>query len=242
MLLVILVVILGSLDLQTLAIVIIPILSVLVIYITISFIRSKKRYNLLDTDCDPEAFLYRTEKQKEITGKNPKVNACLDIDRAAALIASGQFEKAKEILLSIDKKLLSHKNGTLLVYTINLISCLYELGEVDRAEELFETQIPILSPVTKKMMLAVNMLVAERFFHLKRYNESREHFKKLWKDKLSIRKRLEILYRLAQIDEIEGNTEDALKKYRKVADNGNKLWIAAMAREKCGEAESRQGF
>lgn len=47
------------------------------------------------------------------------------------------------------------------------------------------------------------------------------------------RNRLEILYRLAQIDELEGNTEAVLKKYSQVAMNGNKLWIAAKAREKC---------
>lgn len=34
------------------------------------------------------------------------------------------------------------------------------------------------------------------------------------------------------MDEIEGNKEKALKKYGIIADNGNKLWIAKMAREK----------
>lgn len=55
----------------------------------------------------------------------------------------------------------------------------------------------------------------------------------MWKSKrLSRRNRLEILYYLARMDEIEGNKEKALKKYRIIADNGNKLWIAKMAREK----------
>lgn len=55
----------------------------------------------------------------------------------------------------------------------------------------------------------------------------------MWKSKrLSRRNRLEILYYLARMDEIEGNKEKALKKYGIIADNGNKLWIAKMAREK----------
>lgn len=55
----------------------------------------------------------------------------------------------------------------------------------------------------------------------------------MWKSKrLSRRNRLETLYYLARMDEIEGNKEKALKKYGIIADNGNKLWIAKMAREK----------
>lgn len=225
-------IILMVLELKPFTAVIATVLIVLAMYAAISIISHKKRISLLDDECNPEKFLYRTEKQQEITGKNPRAKAYLDIDRSAAMIASGNLEEAKEILLSIDKNLLSYKNGSLLVYTINLISCLYELGETERAEELFESQMPTLSPITKRMMLQVNMLMAERFFFLKKYGESREHFKRLWKEKLSKRKRLEILYRLAQMDELEGKTEDALKKYKKVADNGNKLWIAAKAREK----------
>lgn len=219
---------------------IITILLVLAIYITVGLVMGKKRLSLLDNDCDPEAFLLRTEKQKEITGKNPKINAYLDINRAAALISLGEFEAAKDILLDIDKNRLSHKNNSLLAYTINLISCLYELGEVHHAEELFETQIPILPPVNKSMTLAVNMLIGERFFYLKRYSESREHFTRLWNEKkLSMRYRLEIIYRLAQMDEQEGDEEAAFKKYKRVAEKGNKLWIAAKARERCEEMERR---
>jgi len=232
-------IILKLLDLPLFAIVIITVAIMLALYIAISIISHKKRLSLFENECDPEKFLLRTEKQKEITGKNPKVKALLDIDCAAALILSGKFDEAKEVLLSIDKNKLSYRNGSLLAYTINLISCYYELGEIDRAEELYETQMPTLSPVNKRMMLAVNMLMAERFFFLKRYNESREYFNRLWKEKLSKCRRLEILYRLAQMDELEGNTESAIKRYQKVADNGNKLWIAAKAREKCRKTESR---
>lgn len=213
----------------------ITILIVMIGYLIIAFIRGKKRLSLLDDDCDPEAFLERTEKQRSITGKDPKFNTYFDIDRAAGLITLGKFEEAKEILLSLDKSKLSRKNDSLLVLTINLIICFYELGEINRAEKLFETQLPALPPINPRIILAVNLLVAERFFYLNRFNESREQFNKIPHQKLSKRARLEVLYFLAQIDEKEGNKEAAMGKYNQVASEGNKLWIARMSKEKTGK-------
>jgi tetratricopeptide (TPR) repeat protein len=226
-------IILLILNIQPLISATITILIVMTGYIIISIIRSKKRLSLLEDDCDPEAFLERTEKQRAITGTNKKINAYFDIDRSAGLITLGRFEEAKDILLSIDKNILSRKNDTLLVYTINLMSCLYELGEVASAEELFEIQIPSLAPINNRILLATNLLVAERFFYLKRYDESREQLNKVLNQKLSKRTRMEILYCLAQMDEEEGNEEAAMVKYSQVASEGNKLWIAKKARERC---------
>ena len=150
----IIMIILLILNIQPLISATITILIVMTGYIIISIIRSKKRLSLLEDDCDPEAFLERTEKQRAITGTNKKINTYFDIDRSAGLITLGRFEEAKDILLSIDKNILSRKNDTLLVYTINLMSCLYELGEVASAEELFEIQIPTLPPINNRILLA----------------------------------------------------------------------------------------
>jgi tetratricopeptide (TPR) repeat protein len=138
---------------------------------------------------------------------------------------------AKEVLLAIDPSKLSVKNSALLVYTINFIVCLYELGEIERAEKIYESEMPILPAVTKVMALAVKILVAERFFFLGRYEESREHYQQALNEKLSKRRHLSILYRLAQIDEKSGDRLAAQQKYKKVADNGNKLWIATQAKK-----------
>lgn len=226
--------VLMSLGLGAIAAAIITAFLLLGLYMAFCILLNRKRVNLMDEKCDPDAFLARTKKQKEFNRRrNRKTDAYLDIDTAAGLITSGKFEEAKEILLAVDKSQLSYKNGSLSVYTINLMSCYYALGEIEQAEELFEKQIPLLPPVSKKLQKAVEILVAERLFYLKRYSESREYLTGLWKSKrLSRRNRLETLYYLARMDEIEGNKEKALKKYRIIADNGNKLWIAKMAREK----------
>ncbi|WHH60795.1 hypothetical protein [Petroclostridium sp. X23] len=49
--------------------------------------------------------------------------------------------------------------------------------------------------------------------------------------KISKRIRLCIVYRLAKIDEKAGDIASAREKYTEVAVHGNKLWIAAQAKD-----------
>jgi tetratricopeptide (TPR) repeat protein len=201
-------------------------------YIIISYLRSKKRLDLLEEKCDPQAFLEATEKQRNITGRNARVNAYLNIDIAAGHMELGEFKKAKDILESIDKSLLSAKNGTLLVYTVNMISCLYELGEIASAEKIFETQIPILPPVNNKLTQVMQFFIADRFFYLNRFEESTEKYNCLLKEGISTRRRLETIYRLAEIDSYNGDIGGARQKYIEVAEKGHKLWSAVQARKR----------
>jgi len=206
-------------------------ITIIIGYIAIGHRRCKKRLSLIEENCNPQQFLEATEDQQKITGKNPKINAHLNIHKSIALCLMGNFQQSKKVLLSIDKSYLSEKNGTLLSYTINLISCLYELGEISDAEELFETQIPLLAPVDKRMNLAVNLLIAERFFFLDRYKESKEKFEQISEEEISKCTRLSILYRLAKIDEKNGDLLSARNKYKEISDDGNKLYIAIQAQK-----------
>ncbi|MTI47129.1 tetratricopeptide repeat protein [Sporosalibacterium faouarense] len=208
---------------------------VMIGYIIISLMRNKNRVSLLEEECDPQAFLEATERQRKITGRNPKMNTLLNIDRSAGLILNGEFEKAKDTLLSVDKSYLSEKNGSLFVYNVNLISCHYELGENESAERLFEKEMPLLSPTNKRMKLSIKLLNADRLLRLKRFEESEIEFKRLLEEKISKRVELSILHSLAQIDEHKGNLKDAIYKYDEVSNNGNKLWIAEQSRKKLTE-------
>lgn len=211
---------------------------VIVGYLVAAVYRQKKRLDLLDAECDPNAFIVATEKQMRITGKNPKIYALLQINLAAGLIVEGEFEEAKEELLSVNPDQLSEKNGTKLAYVLNLISCYYEMAELDKAEQLFETQMPLLSAVNRRMRVAVKAQLAERLFFLERYEESQSAFQALLQEKISKRVRVSILYRLAQMDERMGDWDSAEKNYRLVVKQGNKLWIAGQA--ECRLANGKQ--
>lgn len=190
-----------------------------------------QRLNLLEGDCNPEAFLAVVEKQMLNAGKNNKMKAYQMINKAAALITMGEFAMAKQVLLEVDKSFLSMKNATLIIYHINLALCLYELGELEAAQTIYETELRSYTPNRKAMTVTVEIFMAERLFFLGRYDESKELFWKVLEKKLTKRRHLSILYRLAQIDEVLGDRKTAKDKYHEVADNGNKLWIAIQAKK-----------
>jgi tetratricopeptide (TPR) repeat protein len=204
-----------------------------VVFFTISLWRNKNRLNLLNEVCDPDAFLKRTEKQAEIIEKNPRLAAFIAIDRSAGLICRGEYQAAKELLEEMDKEKISKLRSVLLAYTINLTICYYELGDIQQAERLFETQIAVLPPINKRQQQLVKILIGGRYFYLGKYEESYEYFTKLLEDKYDYSKReyLTILFFLAQIEEIKGNFEAAKVKYQRIVAKGNKLWIAVQASE-----------
>jgi tetratricopeptide (TPR) repeat protein len=171
------------------------------------------------------------EKLEKRRGKEPRIKSVLAINRAAGLIALGDFQIAKDYLEGIDTSYLSEKNGTYLAYTINLILCHYELGEIEKAEILYETNLVKLCPLGKRLQKSVEILIGERYYYLGKYELSYEHLNKLRNNDLDKRQYLGILYRLAQIEEMRGETEQAIKKFKKIAKLGNKLWIAKSSQE-----------
>lgn len=200
------------------------------IYIYTYWRSARKRLNILENLCDPETFIDSIEEYRKKIGKNTKNNICLDIDKSAGLISLGEFQKARELLESIDKSKLSTGDGTIFAYTVNLISCLYNLKEIVEAEKLYETELPGLAPVYKKSNLGLKMLIGSRFYFLNRYEEGKEHLEMLLNKNLTKREKLTLLYRLGEIDKKLGNLESANEKFKEVAEMGNKLWISKQAK------------
>lgn len=202
-----------------------------VIYYVAAVIRGKKRMHILDEACDPEAFLNMTLKQKQVMKRNKKLQALLSIDEAVGHMLQEDYARAKTILEEIDKRYLLSWDSSLLVHTIDYIICCFEVGEIEEAQELMNTKLLELSPYSKRIKRSVEILIGDRYYYLGRYDECYQHLSALLDIELSRRQHLGILYRLAQIDDLRGDNELAKKKYQKISKFGNKLGIAAKARE-----------
>lgn len=185
----------------------------------------------LDSDCDPEKFLKMMDKQETRIRKKESIVMRININRAAAHMLLGNYQTAKEYLEGIEKSYLSEKNGSHIVYIINLILCYYGLGEIEKAELLYENDLVKLSPITKRLKKCVEILIGERYYYLKNYDQSYDHLKKLLNHDLNKRQYLGVLYLLAQMDVINGATEQATKRFKKIAKLGNKLFIARASQE-----------
>ncbi len=193
--------------------------------------KSNKIRDVLELDCDPEKYLELMDKQEKKNKKNERGLIYLDINRSAAYLSLGNVRKAKEYLDGINTSFLSEINGSSYVYTLNRIVCLYELEETEEAEKLYSTELVRLSPLDKRMKKSAEILIGERYFYLHQYKESYQYLKKLLNVDLEKRSYLSVLFRLAQMDVMNGERELAIERYKKIAKYGNKLWIAKAARD-----------
>lgn len=205
---------------------------VLIFYFSIVIIRVISIKRLLEEKCDPQSFLDAIEKQKGLIFKKSMYNTQININIAAGLIALGHFDKAKEILLNCNMSHLIKNNGIYFAYYINLITCLFELGEVTYADELFLKHILNFPTSNSRIKLAKKLLEADRLFHLSKFDESKILYENLLKNKMSKMDRLYSQYKISQIYEINGDLVTSKKKYKLVLDNGNKLWIAKQSQDK----------
>ncbi|MFT4145964.1 MAG: hypothetical protein QM644_16045 [Mobilitalea sp.] len=171
------------------------------------------------------------DNQEKRRSKEQRVVNRLAVNRAVGYILLGDYQTAKEYLDGIDISYLSEKDGSYLAYSINLIICHFELGENEKAEILYETNLVKLCPLGKRLKKSVEILIGERYYYLGKYDLSYEHLKKSLNFDLNKRQYLGILYRLAQMDVMNGETEQAIKKFRKIDRLGNKLWIAKSSHE-----------
>jgi len=237
--------IIFAVSVETLTIVIVFILSQNIFYsafigaliafvflITYQLLEFKSIAGILDQECNPQKYIERFNKIYKTALKKERINTIYKLNYSAAYICMGCHSAAKEILLSIKDEKSINIPVYKFVYLINLISCYYVLGEIEKAEEIYENELIRIKYLNKKMLQSIDMLRAERMYYLKRYEESRGNFNSLLKLKISKRMELSILYFLAKMDEIEGKTEDSKVKYKKIADEGNTLWIAIDSREK----------
>ena len=209
----------------------ITLLVLLICNYTAGYIISTLRRKVIDSDCDPERFLIMIDKQEKRRGKEKRVVNRLDINRAAAHLLLGNIQTAKGYLDEIDATYLSEKDGSFLAYTINLILCHYELGEIEKAERLYETNLIKLCPLGKRLKKSVEILIGERYYYLGKYDLSYEHLNKLLNFDLDKRQYLGILFRLAQMDIMKGETDQAMKRLNKIVKFGNKLWIVKASQE-----------
>lgn len=105
------------------------------------------------------------------------------------------------------------------------------MGEIEKAELLYETELIQLSPITKRLKKSVEILIGERYYYLKNYDQSYSLLKKLLNYDLNKRQYLGVLYLLAQMDVLNGSTDQAIKRFQKIAKLGNKLFIAKGSQE-----------
>jgi tetratricopeptide (TPR) repeat protein len=201
-------------------------------YIIYANTRQKKRHDLLEKYLDPDAFIKATEKQLKITGKNKQANTMLNLDLLLGFLCMRNYEEAKDALNNINKKYLTKWNGSILIFHSYEMNLYYNTGEIDKAMKIYETRIKEYPIKILNESITMNLILANKSYNEKEYKISRELYQRVLQGNKSKRLEIEIYYILANIDEDEGNIEEAIKKYKKVVNEGNKLYSVNLAKEK----------
>lgn len=188
------------------------------------------RVRLINNKCDPESYIQMTIEMKK--SKFPSVPAAIrDLELAGAYGALGDFDQSKEMLLSIDTNPYKKSITIMGLYYNYLASAYLYLGDLEESERIFNEHTRPLNFKRKILIVGSKLTEAEFLFYKKEYQAAKKLINEVL-DTLKVNSlRIECIYFLAQIDEVEGYNEEALLKYQKVAEEGNKLWFAKKAKE-----------
>lgn len=207
-------------------------------YLALSLYRQKKRINLLDEACDPQAFIEACERQYVITGKNKTAHMYLIIDKSAGLASLGHFEEAKALLLSLDVKKATRHKMRALVYYNNLMLCYDGLGDGAAAKAIYENEFTNLTYKLKNYAVIRKPILFSKF----KYGAAPEDIEtrqflvdEIRKLKLSKRLSLHLALYEGELAIASGDLESAKSFFNEVVTNGNKLYIVTYAQNKLNE-------
>ena len=102
-------------------------------------------------------------------------------------------------------------------------------------KEIYESKIKDFPVKTLAENRNMDVIMANMSYNEKEYKTCRVLSNKILNSNNSKALELQINYMLAGIDEAEGNIEEAIRKYTKVANEGNQLYSSKLAKKKLKE-------
>lgn len=199
-------------------------------YIVYMKVRGRERYSILERDLDPERFIEATREAYRYAGKNKELNGLFNMDMAYAYIYLGDYEKAFDYASNLDIKYIPRDAAYRFNYYRLMMKIYYNLKDPLAARKVYLEAEKELT--RKKNQKALDYLKSYRAFYEGDYEAVREDFEGYLELKPSRLSELETLYILASIDESQGKEEEATKKFRRLAEEAEKLAIGKISREK----------
>ena len=200
----------------------------------------KKPIEEWQNNCDPYPFIKEIEAILEYDKANKVSDPVHIINYCAALHETGEYQKAVDILstVNIDKQaLLSVKE----IYYHNLASSYHELGQYEVADIFYGKALQVYhdmrdSKLKRSLSGNIEMLKADNYFRLGEYQKALD----VTNSSQALTKVQEICraYNSALIYLKLNDFENAKSKLLLVAENGNRLYIAEQAKKMLDEMNS----
>ena len=203
----------------------------MIVYMVWTLLKSKRLTDILEEKCDPVRYLEKCTKSHM---------SYPDYNKAVAYLSLGESNKAYDLLTTgeMPKK---QTQVMKLTYHCALMCCYIESGDLDKAGLEYENHIKAMRKglLIQSIAFSVDFLHLEYQYKLNMTAETSKYFLEQLRhlcdanDKvLTKRQKLSVLYTEAEVLEAMGDFKSATPKYQKVADEGNKLWVAELSRKK----------
>jgi len=228
---VVIVVLLTLLGINPIATFFITVFCAMVAYMAWMTIKSKRLTDILEEKCDPVLYLEKCTKSHM---GHP------DYNKAVAYLCLGDSKTAYDLLTNgeIPKKMTLFMQ---LTYNCTLMCCYIENGDFEKAGMQYENHIKTKRKglMIPKIAFAVDLLFLEYQYKLNITPETSRYFLEQLRHLcdanakvLTKRQKLSVLYIEAELLEAVDEPEAAASIYRKVANEGNKLWVSELSRKK----------
>ena len=217
-----------------------------VVYLIWRFLKGKNRNSLIPNlyrACDAKT--YREVYEQIVHNRKLKFGLADDkIELAFGMIFQGDYQQALDVLHTINTRSKGiGKNAVLRIY--NLMSkCYSRLDQWDMVERTRE-DIEILmksgklrSTSERAARTALASVEADLYLHQRQLIKAREYHEERLNRVKVLYQKVSIIYQLACIDLMEGDRTRAKERLEFVAQNGNTMIEAQMAREQLRELEN----
>lgn len=200
-------------------------------YILLALMMQKRRQRLLLQKCDPYVFYEQTLRAKKRQRPGTRASVFLTLDESAALIAQGKFQQAIDLLSPLGEKDLPIVNGLRLLYYMNLTSAHLGLENKDEVERIFETQLPLLPPVSDAARRGIQLLMAQRLILLGRPNEAPALIEPMLLKSPHPYNTASVHYVLGKAALSQEDHTAVQAHLEKTVEHGNRLYIAQVAKQ-----------
>jgi uncharacterized protein YggT (Ycf19 family) len=199
--------------------------------------KERKISNILEKECDPVRYIEKCNKSNMLYS---------DLNRAIAYMCLGRLDDGYNLLKNMEMPRKPTKIYELTYHSA--LMCYYlSVEDLEKASVEYEDEIKKLRKgmLVPSVTFSVDLFVLEYQYKLNRTPETAKYFWEQLKylyaitsNKLSKRQKLAVRYTEAEVLEELGDIESAVLNYKKVAERGNKLYIAELSRKKLAEIEN----
>lgn len=231
--------------LSDLVIVFVPMFAVLYIFaFVLGHAFSVKLSKILIDECDPEKYLVEYDRFYKITANSINSHPTHYVNRYSAFTSLGKYDEARQIIESVPAPNIVKNQIYDALYYVNSANLHIFSGNFEEARQKLDCVRNMKIPKKHQsvFMNSVDGNEAEMLRKQGRLRESRKLFNELLQRETHKKSILNCVFALGLIDIEEQKYDEAKMAFKKVMEEGNKLYIVTLAKQELEKIQNRKAI